>query len=220
MRALKGYNYKREFTVGQPTKFAAQLLQTAKTEVIQLLEMRKQQIVSTPELQLAWICAPPESVKTIRKIAVTLDQITKAMEWLYDRIMQSFARKLRDTNARNVESVRLYMTEIRRMLEDDKAGKHAQDLYTLAEQWNQERNSRDKTGRLKHHPGMVGFHTFVLKKPLHTWAVKNGRAPMIVNKDGSFQVAPNTYSEAWFVDNLLQRWEPWCRSKVGHDVPE
>ena len=207
MRALKGYNYKREVTVGAPTKFSSQLLQTAKTDVIQLLTMRKQQIVSPHELQLAWVCAPPHAVPTIRNIAVALNHMTKAMQWLYERIMQSFAWKLRDSDASNVESVRLFMTQIRPMLEEDKSNKNAQALNSLANQWHQERNFKDSKGKVRNHPGMVGFHTFVLKKPLHTWAVKNGRAPLILNKDGSFQVAPNTYSEAWFVDNLLQRWD-------------
>ena len=135
-------------------------------------------------------------------MAVELNKSEKTLCWLYNELMDKFQTTMTRNNLRNVEQVVLYCTQIQTIVTSASCPEAVQ-LSKLGELWAAEREYYDAQGIKQREKGMVGFHTFLMKTSLHSYAVSVRRPPMICGAAGSFRLAPALYADAWWMDYLL-----------------
>ena len=179
-----------------------ELLDSAKAEVGALLGLRNSNLLKDPEFALTWTGTPKKSLKQIRWIAEKLNKSQDALCWLYNTIMEKFQTTMTRRNLRNVEQAVLFATQIQSMVQSGSC-QHAVLLSQLGELWAAERQYYDAQGIQQREKGMVGFHTFLMKTSMHSYALSVRRPPMICGAAGSFRLAPALYADAWWMDYLL-----------------
>jgi hypothetical protein len=184
--------------------FSSQLLDSAKADVAALLRLRDSKLMQSDEFSLAWTGTPQRALPAIRKIAEELNRDHRPLAWLYQKCMERFEQKRQSRAVRNAERVVIHTTQIRDIL-DNNICAHSRFFLDLSRRWANERQWENDNGGIDHVKGMTGFHTFLMRKPMHSYALATGRPPMVVNADGgSFYVASFKCSDVWWMDNAMQ----------------